>query len=104
MTLEGTSAHDCDSKWSLVTLCILCVACGSPRKTTSDTSRVAVVSASNWRVDTLANAPARFRPDGWSSEEVLWGLVRGRVTRFDSRTGVARTLPSTGWALQTAPD
>lgn len=54
-------------------------------------------------MDTLANAPARFRPAGWSSEDVLWGLVRGRVTRFDTRTGETRTLQSTGWALQTAP-
>lgn len=104
MTRKGTIQHEYHWEWSLLSLWILCAACGSPREASDDSAQVAVVSASRWRVDTLANAPARFRPAGWSSEDILWGLVRGRVTRFDARTGDVRTLPSTGWALQTAPD
>jgi hypothetical protein len=52
----------------------------------------------------LAVAPARFRPGGWSDEHVLWGLVRGRVTRLDTRNGETRTLLATAWWLKTAPN
>ncbi|MFN2564463.1 MAG: hypothetical protein ABR499_05560 [Gemmatimonadaceae bacterium] len=49
-------------------------------------------------------APARFRPGGWSDEHILWGLVRGRVTRLDTRNGETRTLAATGWWVQAAPN
>jgi hypothetical protein len=52
----------------------------------------------------LAVAPARFRPGGWSDEHVLWGLVRDRVTRLDTRNGETRTLRATAWWLKAAPN
>jgi hypothetical protein len=35
---------------------------------------------------------------------VLWGLVRGRVTKLDTRSGDTRTLPATAWWLKAAPN
>jgi hypothetical protein len=52
-----------------------------------------------WQVRPLAVAPARFRPGGWSDEFTLWGLVRGRVTKLDTRTGAVSTLPQNGWSF-----
>jgi hypothetical protein len=58
----------------------------------------------SWDVRQLAVAPARFRPGGWSDEHVLWGLVRGQVTRLDTRTGEARTLAEPAWWIRAAPN
>ena len=55
-----------------------------------------------WKIRRLDNAPARFRPGGWSSEDVLWGLVGGRLTRLDTRTGAVRTLPHDAWSIHAA--
>jgi len=52
----------------------------------------------------LTYAPHRFRPGGWSDERTIWGLVRGRVTRFDIVTGQSSTRPETAWWIQAAPD
>ena len=52
-----------------------------------------------WQVRRLAVAPGRFRPGGWTNEFTLWGLVRGRITRLDTRTGVVSTLPQNGWSF-----
>ena len=55
-----------------------------------------------WKVRELTSAPARFRPGGWSSEDVLWGLVGGRLTRLDTRTGETRTVPHDAWSIHAA--
>jgi len=52
-----------------------------------------------WRVHLLALAPDRFRPGAWTDEVVLWGLVRGRITKLDTRTGAVSTLSQTAWAF-----
>ena len=52
-----------------------------------------------WQVRRLAVAPDRFRPGGWTNEFTLWGLVRGRITRLDTRTGVVSTIPQNGWSF-----
>ena len=54
-----------------------------------------------WQVRRLTVAPDRFRPGGWSNEFTLWGLVRGQVTRLDTRTGVVTTIPQNGWSFFT---
>jgi hypothetical protein len=54
-----------------------------------------------WTTRQLSGAPARFRPGGWSEENTLWGLVRGRVTSVDVRTGAVRELPhAAAWWVQ----
>ena len=55
-----------------------------------------------WQTRKLDAAPDRFRPGGWSDEVVLWGLVRGRVTRLDTQTGTVSTRPETAWSFHTA--
>lgn len=67
-----------------------------------DSQRTGVVDKP-WHTRKLSVAPERFRPGGWSDENTLWGLVRGRVTRLDVRTGAARTLSATAWSVQAAP-
>ena len=57
-----------------------------------------------WHVRKLDVAPARFRPGAWSSEDVVWGIVGGRLTRLDTRTGAARTLPHEAWSIHGARD
>ena len=52
-----------------------------------------------WQVHPLTGAPDRFRPGAWTDEVVLWGLVRGRITKLDTRTGAVRTLSQTAWAF-----
>jgi hypothetical protein len=59
------------------------------------TGRVGLI----WQVRRLTVAPNRFRPGGWTNEFTLWGLVRGRVTRLDTRTGAVSTLPQNGWSF-----
>ncbi len=61
--------------------------------------RSVTVLDSPWKVQPLQVAPDRFRPAAWSSETVLWGLVRGRVTRLDTQTGAVSTVPQTGWSF-----
>lgn len=56
-----------------------------------------------WQVHPLAVAPDRFRPGGWTDEVVLWGLVRGRVTKLDTHTGAVSTRSETAWGFHTAP-
>jgi hypothetical protein len=85
-----------------------CIACAAPngndRSTAVETTRtISTALTETWRVDSLATAPSRFRPAGWSDEHTLWGLLRGRVTRLDTRTGTTRSVDSAGWALVTAP-
>lgn len=65
---------------------------------------VAALSAdtTQWRMERLEVAPPRFRPGGWSSEDVLWGLVGGRLTRLGTRTGAMRTLPHEAWSIHAA--
>ena len=72
----------------------------------SDTvAAAATLSRSNsasdpvWQVHPLAVAPDRFRPGAWSDETVLWGLVRGRVTKLDTQTGDVSTQSQTGWSF-----
>jgi hypothetical protein len=85
------------------------VACKSPRRdsgarpetrvTATDTTQSTGHSALIWQVRRLTVAPDRFRPGGWTNEFTLWGLVRGRITRLDTRTGVVSTLPQNGWSF-----
>jgi hypothetical protein len=70
----------------------------------ADAPSQTAAGTSTWHVRRLAFAPARFRPGGWSDEHVLWGLVRGQVTRLDTRNGETRTLPATAWWIQAAPN
>lgn len=66
---------------------------------TAKVSRSTSASDSLWKVRPLTVAPDRFRPGAWSDESVLWGLVRGRVTRLDTQTGAVSTIPQTGWSF-----
>jgi hypothetical protein len=78
---------------------------GGPRADTSaadDSLPRLATSGSPWTIRQLEVAPARFRPGGWSSEDALWGLVRGRLTRLDTRTGAVRTLPHDAWSIHGA--
>jgi hypothetical protein len=76
----------------LLTLCVACVG-----------REESGLGPQPWRISPLATSPRGFRPGGWSDEDVLWGLLRGRVTRLNTRTGETRTLAATGWAVQAAP-
>lgn len=55
-----------------------------------------------WQVRALDLASDRFRPGGWSDEVVLWGSVRGRVTKLDTHTGAMGIRPQTAWSFHTA--
>ena len=52
-----------------------------------------------WQVHLLDVAPDRFRPGAWSDEVVLWGLVRGRLTRLDTKTGAVSSRSETAWSF-----
>ena len=67
-----------------------------------DTIAPAALPGPEWRIGKLDGAPARFRPGAWSSEDVLWGVVGGRLTRLDTRTGALRTLPHEAWSIHGA--
>jgi hypothetical protein len=96
-----------------VVLCLLAIigaiACEDPRRNAgiaSDTSAAIAdtapptgAAASIWQIRPLTVAPDRFRPGGWSDEFILWGLVRGRVTRLDTRTGAVSSLEQNGWSF-----
>ena len=56
-----------------------------------------------WQVVPLAVAPDRFRPGAWTDENVLWGLVRGRITKLNTQTRAVSTLPQTAWSFFPAP-
>ncbi|MDP9279008.1 MAG: hypothetical protein M3P00_06260, partial [Gemmatimonadota bacterium] len=62
-------------------------------------SRTNDAAAPIWQVHPLPVAPDRFRPGAWSDETVLWGLVRGRVTRLDTQSGAVSTPSQTGWSF-----
>jgi len=70
---------------------------------TSDTSAPIVATTPPWTARRLESAPARFRPGGWWSEDELWGLVGGRLTRLDTRTGAVRTLAHEAWSIHGGP-
>src|SRR5215210_22687 len=70
-----------------------------PSVTAANASQPADRAAPIWQVRRLTVAPDRFRPGGWSNEFTLWGLVRGRITRLDTRTGAVSTLPQNGWSF-----
>jgi hypothetical protein len=55
-----------------------------------------------WEVRPLNAAPARFRPGGWSSETLLWGILGGRVARVNVATGEVRTLRAEAWSVAAA--
>ena len=65
----------------------------------SDTSRPVVAATPPWKVRRLETAPSRFRPGGWWSEDELWGVVGGRLTRFDTRTGAVRMMAHEAWSI-----
>jgi hypothetical protein len=71
--------------------------------TAAKVSRSNTASDPLWHVRALDVAPDRFRPGGWSDEILLWGLVRGRVTKLNTHTGAVSTRSETAWGLQTAP-
>lgn len=88
---------------------IAVAACADPGSHAgSDTSAPAgsvalpTADTTQWRTRRLEVAPAKFRPGGWSSEDALWGLVGGRLTRLDTRTGAVRTLPHEAWSIHAA--
>ena len=97
---------------SVLVIAVGCATCGdresAPRA--SDTlggapsPAAATAQAGRWEVRPLENAPPRFRPKAWSDEDVLWGLVGGRITRLDTRTGDTRTLGANGWWVRGAPE
>ena len=65
----------------------------------SDTTRPVAASTPPWNVRRLETAPARFRPGGWWSEDELWGVIGGRLTRLYTRTGTTRTLAHEAWSI-----
>lgn len=71
----------------------------SAAATVVDMPMTAIPDEPVWDVERLSNVPDRFRPGGWSAEDALWGLVRGRLTKLDVRTGAATTLPHEAWSL-----
>ena len=85
------------------------VACTNQRRDLGAGSETSVTAANAsqptgsaapiWHVRRLTVAPDRFRPGGWSNEFILWGLVRGRITRLDTRTGAVSTLQQNGWSF-----
>jgi len=52
-----------------------------------------------WKVVPLTVAPDRFRPGAWTDEIMLWGLVRGQITKLNTQTGVVSTLSQTAWSF-----
>ena len=64
-----------------------------------DTPASAISDGPVWTVAPLASAPDRFRPGAWSDENVLWGLVRGRLTKLDTQSGEANTLSHDAWSI-----
>lgn len=67
-----------------------------------DTVAPSVATGPAWEIRKLDGAPTRFRPGAWSSEDVLWGLLGGRLTSLDTRTGAVRTLPHEAWSIHGA--
>lgn len=88
---------------AITALALACAGDNSPPAATVASgepgARIMFTPDALWGVKRLANAPARFRPGGWSSEDVLWGIVGGRLTRLDTRTGAATTLPHEAWSI-----
>jgi hypothetical protein len=88
---------------------VVLVACKTQRRDVGVGSETSVTAANAsqptdrgaliWQVRRLTVAPDRFRPGGWSDEFTLWGLVRGRVTRLNTRSGAVSTLPQNGWSF-----
>lgn len=70
---------------------------------TPKSSRVRDIADPAWQVLPLAVSPDRFRPGAWTDENVLWGLVRGRVTKLNTQTGAVSTLSQTAWSFFPGP-
>ena len=91
---------------AIVAALIACTESSSdaPRDTSAARDTVASLATAGpeWRIRKLDVAPARFRPGAWSGEDVLWGLVGGRLTRLDTRTGAVRTLAHEAWSIHGA--
>ena len=62
------------------------------------------IASEEWEVRTIDKAPARFRPAGWSDENVLWGLVGSRITRLNVDSVTAQAMSANAWSLHTAQD
>jgi hypothetical protein len=52
----------------------------------------------------LGDAPPGFTPVGFSSEDLLWGVARGRLTRIDVRDGSVTTHTADVWSAEAAAD
>jgi hypothetical protein len=70
---------------------------------TPESSRGSDIADPAWQTLPLGVAPDRFRPGAWSDENVLWGLVRGRITKLNTQTGAVSTLSQTAWSFFPAP-
>jgi hypothetical protein len=100
-----------NARIALAITILLATACAEPRGDSAVASDTVAardsLTATNapalaWRVRPLENAPARFRPGGWSDQHLLWGILRGQPARLDVESGAVRTIPANAWSLHTA--
>jgi hypothetical protein len=93
-TLAACASPDTDD--------VKAAAAGVPTGAAMPAAEVVAGPESAWEVRTLNAAPARFRPGGWSSETVLWGILGGRVASVNVATGEVRALKAEAWSVAAA--
>jgi hypothetical protein len=107
-----TASQSCSSARGLFFLIVGLACAGNARESgvksdtlaaTPKSSRGSETADPAWQVLPLAVAPDRFRPGAWTDESILWGLVRGRITKLDTHTGPVQTLSQTAWSFFPAP-
>jgi hypothetical protein len=81
---------------------VAAAAAGVPKGVAMPAAEVVAHPESAWEVRTLNAAPARFRPGGWSTETVLWGILGGRVASVNVATGEVRALKAEAWSVAAA--
>ena len=91
------------NRFLLVTVVLVgCSQSDAPPPGDATQSATPHIASEDWRVRPLDTAPARFRPGGWSDENVLWGLVGSRITRLVVDSGTTQRLSENAWSVETA--
>lgn len=96
-----------DAALGLLAVALACTqadrqAAGRPDSTVAASDFSTRASGLRWEVRPLTVAPRRFRPGGWSDENLLWGILRDRVTSLNTSTGETRALSHNAWSVNTA--